>query len=121
MAKKNTYHAASVPVVEGQAHGIEVCLRNYPVREANDGSGRRVECFPDFNVFLLDAIWEEISEYDRFIVDVCGSPVQFYLKIKDCSPILFEIRVAGKKSKRQFKTEMPDALIDAFRHSSIDR
>jgi len=112
------YHAAFVPVVEGEAHGIQVCLRNYPVREADDGSGKRVEFFPDFNVFLLDAILEAISEYDRFInVDACGSPDQFYLTVRDCSPIPFTIRVAERKSKRQFRAEMPDA----FRRVAIDR
>ena len=107
-------------MVEGEAHGISVCFRDYPVREADDGS-ERIEVFPDFNVFLLDAIWEQIPDYDAFVTRACISPTTFYLRIRDCFPILVEVRVDKPRSKRQFMTEMPDAVIDAFRRSAIGR
>jgi len=116
-----TYHAATVPVVEGEAHGIKVCLRNYPVREADDGSGKRIELYPDFNVALIDAIWQEISECKGLIIDGQGLPVQSCLRIRDCPPIPFEIRITERKSNRQFTAEMPDALIDGLRRAGISR
>ena len=121
MNKATTYHAAAVPVIEGEAHGIKACLRNYPVREADNGSGERIELFPDFNLAVLDAIWDEIGDYDAFIFRACVSPVQLYLRIRDCALIPVEIRVDKRKSKRLFMAEMPDALIDAFRRAAIGR
>jgi hypothetical protein len=109
-------------MVEGAAHGINVILQNYPVREADDGSRQRLEFFPDFNVFLVDGIWEAISEYNHFIADACRLTVEFSPRIRDCPfPVFFKIRVADRKSERQFRAEMPDAIIDAFRRSAIQR
>src|ERR1700691_592460 len=106
-------------MVEGEAHKIQVCFCDYPVREANDGSGRRVELFPDFNRLLIEAIWDEIPDYVRFIADACNSPVQFCARVRDCNPIPFTLRVTESRSKRRFMFEMPDAVIDAFRRSAI--
>ncbi len=121
---RTTYHAAQLPEIRGEAHGIRVLLQNYPVREADDGSRKKIEAFPDFNVALLDAISKEITDYDHFVAQAGVSPVQFYLKIMDCSPILCKIEVAGTrltKGKKQFWAELPDALIDAFERAGFRR
>jgi len=119
--KAATYHPAVIPLVEGAAHGISISLRNYPVREADSGPGHRIEAFPDFNLALINAAWDQISDYNAFIVRACVSPVTLHLSIRDCAPIPMEIRVAKEKTKREFMSEMPDALIDAFRRAGIGR
>jgi hypothetical protein len=121
MKKAATYHPAVIPLVEGAAHGISISLRNYPVREADNESGRRVEAFPDFNVALVNAVWGQISDYNAFIVRACVSPVTLYLSVRDCAAIPMEICVAKQKTEREFVSEMPDALIDAFRRAGIGR
>jgi hypothetical protein len=89
-----------------------VRLQNFPVREAADDSGRRIEFYSDFDVFLLDAMWAEISEYDRLIADGFASPVQLFLKVRDCTPIPCRIHVAERNSCR------PEYIIDC--HTDTD-
>jgi hypothetical protein len=110
------YRLALVPVVSGESRGIQISFHDFPVREANDGSGKRVELFPDYFGFLLSAIWEQIGEYDSFIAQACRAPVQFYLSVKKNSePMQFTVHIAKAKLKQQFTIELLDALIDAFR------
>ncbi len=94
-------------------------LRNFPIREADDGSGHRRELHGDFNMLLLDQIWGGISSQEAILFGGRGASVELDLNFDGCSPILFRIRVDKQKSARQFTAELPDALIDAFERAGI--
>jgi hypothetical protein len=119
MKRSKTYHSTTLALVEGEAHGIRVALRDYPLMEADDGSGKRVELFAGFNLALIEAIWQEMSGQTDSVIDGRNLSFAFSLRIREHPPIPFEIQVNERKSLRRFRGELPDALIDAFKRSGV--
>jgi hypothetical protein len=107
--------------VSGEEHGIEVSLRNYPVGFTEEEPERRVECYPDFNGRMIDAIWKEIGRFECFASRALKGTVSLNVKVKGAPEFICDIRLLKDKSERQFMAEFPDAIIAAFKNSGIGR
>jgi len=119
--KKKQYQNIFLPYLEGEDHGIKVSFKNFLVRESEDLEKNRIEYFPDFNTFLIESIWKEITDFEIFIAKARIEPVLLTLKIRNCDPISLKILLNEDKTKRQFMAEMPDAIIKAFDQERIGR
>jgi hypothetical protein len=119
--KARKYGKASVPEIRGEDHGIQIVLRDFPVRVSEDAPEKRIEYYTDFNPRLIDAIWKAIGNFDDFVTQAIAGPVCLDVTVKDAPAFRCEIRLSERRSKRDFIAEMPDALIKAFQSADIRR
>lgn len=119
--KKKKYRQEILPIVAGEAHGIKVTFRNYPIRIVEGEPDHRVEFYPDFNSRLIRAIWNEIKDFDDFMRRATVGFVSFSVVVKDAPTFILEFQLHSNKSKREFTAEMPDAVINAFEREKIGR
>jgi hypothetical protein len=118
-SKEKKFNERFLPNLTGEAHGVEISFLNFPIRVTESSPRQRVEYFRDFNERLIDAIWDEIRDFDAFIAKAVVEHVSFKLKIPGAPPLLLLIQVLEPKSKEQFALEMRDALANAIRKENI--
>jgi hypothetical protein len=119
--RSRKYRQTTLPQIRGEDHGIQVLIRDFPVRVSEDLPAKRIEYYVDFNLRLLDAIWKAIGDFDGFVTRALAGPVSLDISVKDAPAFRCEITLKEGRSKRQFTAELPDALIRAFESASIGR
>jgi hypothetical protein len=119
--KKRVYRSTSLPQILGQAHEIKVLFRNFPVRQAEDDASAFKEYYPDFNRFLIEAIWNAIPDAAILIERACAAPQTLNLEVRNAPPFSMEIGIQTNLTVRHFRTTLPDAIIEALRNANIRR
>lgn len=116
--RKKKYRTGILPIVSGEANGIKVLFRNFPVRFWEcEPDQRLVE--PDFMTSLLDSIFAEIKDFDRFMKDSVKQSLTLNIKVNRFPNVIMEIQLKDIKKKRQFDSELPDAIINALEAENI--
>jgi hypothetical protein len=115
------YKQTTVAEIRGEDHGIRILIRDFPIRVSEDLPERRIEYYPDFNPRFIDAIWNAIGDFDSFIAQALAGGVSLDISVKDAPVFRCEINIDESRTKRQFRGEMPDALIKALASANIRR
>jgi hypothetical protein len=71
---KKTYRQITLPSIRGASRAIEIEFKDYPVRVSDGLPQKRLEYYPDFNVYLMDAVWSAIGDYSQFAAPKCLTP-----------------------------------------------
>ena len=118
---KTGYCHSLLPIIEGEERGVEIKLKGYPIRISETQPPKRIEYYTDFNVRLIDAIWDAIGDYPQFAQRALIAPVELTIVVKDAPVFFCEISLKSAKSQREFADEMLDAIIKAFKSADIRR
>lgn len=118
---KKTYRQTTLPTIRGASRAIEIEFKDYPVRVSDGPPQKRLEYYPDFNVYLMDAVWSAIGDYSQFAARALLAPVLLPIIVNDAPAFFCEIRLKCASTKREFSAEMPDAIIEAFNSNGIGR
>ncbi len=118
--KKRRYDTLILPHLSGEASGVAITFWNYPIRESADADKIRKEVVSDFNVALLDGLFQKIGNIDQFLTTTRLNPATYDLEV-GIYRLRCEIRVNGPMSEREFSSQLPDAIIDAFKKEKIGR
>lgn len=119
--RSRKYRRTNVPELRGEDHGIQILIRNFPVRVSEDLPEKRIEYYPDFNTRLMDAIWKAIGDFDSFVVQALAGPVSLEVSVKDAPAFRCEVSLKERRSKRQLYAQLPDAVIRALESANIGR
>jgi hypothetical protein len=123
MFKKTTkqYRQETIASINGEDRGIEIAFTDYPIRVLDDGTEARSEYYPDFNTKLMDSIWVAIGDYVSFSRRALEQPVPLNVKVSDAPVFQVKIRMKTTKSKREFTSDLSDAVISALKSAHIGR
>jgi hypothetical protein len=119
--KRRNYRQLTLPLIGGADHAIEIQFRDFPVRVSEDPLPKRVEYYPDFNVYLIDAIWIAIGDYPAFAGRALVAPVLLTIAVANAPAFCCEIRLGRAITQREFTAQMPDAIIDVLDSNNIGR
>jgi hypothetical protein len=72
--RSRKYRRTTVPEMRGEDHGIQILIRNFPVRVSEDLPEKRIEYYRDFNTRLMDAIWKAMGDFDSFVAQALAGP-----------------------------------------------
>jgi hypothetical protein len=109
-----------LPLLHGEADGVGISFKNYPVREATDPKQIRKAIYNNFNYELIRSVFDHMGDLDAFIRRAQLGPVTLNHMI-DRYRIPCEIKVQKSISKNAFKSAVPDAIISAFKNENIGR
>lgn len=108
-----------VPEPLAELHGsyehLNVTVRNLPCRR-DAKSGTRKYAYSDFGNDFLMALHEQLGDFERLCAKLkAGASVHAFIKLPSYSPIVVEVSGTPGSSRRQFDSDLSDALIAAFK------
>jgi hypothetical protein len=119
--RSRKYRRTTVPEMRGEDHGIQILIRNFPVRVSEDLPEKRIEYYRDFNTRLMDAIWKAMGDFDSFVAQALAGPVSLDVSVKDAPAFRCEVSLKERRSKRQLYGQLPDAVIRALESANMGR
>jgi len=101
--------------LRGSYQQRKVRIRNVPcLHDAK--SGRRKYAYSDFGNDFLMGLHEQLGDFELLCTKLrTGAPAQAFVKVSSYSPIMVELTGTSNSSRRQFDSDLADALIEAFK------
>jgi len=117
--KRMEWESAILPQMKGVYGGIHVVISNLPYR-LDRLRGKRTYAYPDFGAEFIDQLHSKLGDFEqlRRALAVSGSKTVF-IELRELPEFQVEITGSISEKKRQFYSDIADALIEAFQSQGI--
>ena len=117
--QRREWNPETLPELRGTYERLKVTVRNLPCLHDAKSETRRY-AYPNFGSDFLLALHEQIGDFDLFCAKLnAGASAQAFVTLSSYSPIVVELAGTPNSSRRQFDSDLADALIDAFRSAKL--
>jgi hypothetical protein len=119
--KRRDWKQETLPRLDGSFEGLRVTLQSVPcLHDAK--SGARKYSYPDFGFDLLAGLHEQLGDFDLLRAKLrAGAAVQIFVNLPSQSRILVELSGIAAASRRDFDSDLGDALIVALERAGLTR
>jgi hypothetical protein len=120
--KKKNSVVKEIALLSGEAGELRVQIESYPYREV-EGSLKRIEIYPDFNVYLAEAIEASLKDFEAVSskAGLGGCSVPLIIKGLEKPILITYISIQHYDSKYKFISDILDALAKAFQENQLNR
>ena len=117
--ERREWKPETLPELRGSYGQLKVTVRNIPCLY-HAKSGRRKYAYSAFGNDFLMALHEQLGDVDLLCAQLkTGASSQAFVTLSSYSPIVVELAGAPNSSRRQFDSDLADALIEAFKSAKL--
>ena len=117
--ERREWNPETLPELRGSYGLLKVTVRNLPCLYDAKSETRKY-AYPNFGNDFLLALHEQLGDFDLLCAKLkAGASAQAFVTLSSYSPIVVELTGTPNSSRRQFDSDLADALIEAFKSAKL--